>query len=116
MTQYCLCWSIPGGEVTKGLADDLQTYERLVEVGRERYNGELEVAGAQARLTQLDAAVERARRALDTLKESLRDMYRDPEHAIGSFLVVAGREPAVAVRDMRDTPKRFGELLTPDGR
>src|SRR5437667_4869596 len=103
-------------DVTNGLADDLQKYERLVEVGRERYSAELEIAGAQARLTQLDAAAERARRALDSLKDSLRAMYRDPEHALGSFLAAAGREPAVAVRDMRDTPKRFGELLTPDGR
>lgn len=108
--------SASGGEVTKGLADDLQTYERLVEVGRERYNGELEVAAAQARLTQLDAAAERARRALDTLKESLHGMYRDTEHALGSFLAAAGREPAAAVRDLRDTPERFGELLTPGGR
>jgi hypothetical protein len=108
--------SASGGEVTKGLADDLQTYERLVEVGRERYNGELEVAAAQARLTQLDAAAERARRALDTLKESLHAMYRDPEHALGSFVAAAGREPAAAVRDLRDTPERFGELLTPEGR
>src|SRR2546422_3809873 len=105
--------SASGGDVTKGLADDLQTYERLVEVGRERYNGELEVAGAQARLTQLDAAAERARRALDALKRSLRDVYRDPEHALALFL--AG-EPAVAVRDLRDTPERLGELLTPEGR
>jgi len=108
--------SVSGGDVTKGLADDLQTYERLVEVGRERYNGELEVAGAQARLTQLDAAAERARRALDALTKSLRVMYRDPEHALGSFLAVAGRDPAVASRDLRDRPERFGELLTPEGR
>src|SRR5438093_1109283 len=93
--------SATGGEVTKGLADDLQTYERLVDVGRERYNGELEVAAAQARLTQLDAAAERARRALDTLKESLRALYRDPGHALGSFLAAAGRDPAVASRDLR---------------
>src|SRR5207247_5744197 len=57
-----------------------------------------------------------ARRALDALTTSLRVMYRDPEHALRSFLGVAGREPAVAVRDLRDTPERFGELLTPEGR
>src|SRR5881409_1868684 len=85
-------------------------------MGRERYNGELEVAGAQVRLTQLDAAAERARRALDTLKKSLRAVYRDPEHALASFLPAAGREPAVAARDLRDTPERFGEMLTPGGR
>jgi Relaxase/Mobilisation nuclease domain len=108
--------SASGGEVTKGLADDLQMYERLVEVGRERYNGELEVAAAQARLARLDAAAERARRALDTLKGSLHAMYRDTEHALASFLAAAGREPAAAVRDLRDMPERFGELLTPGGR
>jgi len=105
-----------GAEVTKGLAHNLQTYERLVEVGRERYNGELQVAAAQARITQLDAAAERARRALDKLNQSLRAVYRDPEHALGSFLGGAGREPATAVRDLRDTPERFGDLLTPEGR
>ncbi len=108
--------SVSGGDVTKGLADDLQTYERLVEVGRERYNGELEVAGAQARLTQLDAAAERARRGLEALKQSLLAVYRDPDQALGSFLAAAGREPAPAVRDMREKPERFGELLTTDGR
>src|SRR2546428_6731600 len=107
--------SASGGEVTKGLADDLQTYERLVEVGRERYNGELEVAAAQARLTQLDAAAERARRALDTLKEWVHAMYRDPEHALGSFLASAGREPAPTLRALPDPPHRCGEPLSPPG-
>lgn len=101
-------------DVTKGLADDLQTYERLVEVGRQRYNVELESAAAQARLAQLDAAAERARRALDTLKQSLRAVYRDPDHALGSFLAAAGKDPAAAARQMQETPERFGELLTVD--
>lgn len=101
-------------DVTKGLADDLQTYERLVEVGRQRYNAELESAAAQARLAQLDAATERARRALDTLKQSLRAVYRDPDHALGSFLAAAGKDPAAAARQMQETPERFGELLTVD--
>ena len=101
-------------DVTKGLADDLQTYERLVEVGRQRYNAELESAAAQARLAQLDATAERARRALDTLKQSLRAVYRDPDHALGSFLAAAGKDPAAAARQMQETPERFGELLTVD--
>ncbi len=98
-------------DVTNGLADDLRTYERLVELGRERYNGDLEIAAAHARLAQLDAAAERARRALDTLKQSLRAVFRDPDQALGSFLGAAGREPAAALRDLRETPERFGELL-----
>src|SRR5881296_1692310 len=97
--------------VADGLADDLRTYERLVELGRERYNGELEIAAAQARLAQLDAAAGRARRALDTFKQSLRAVFRDPDQALASFLGAAGREPAAAVRDLRETPERFGELL-----
>lgn len=101
-------------DVTKGLADDLQTYERLVEVGRQRYDAELESAAAQARLAQLDAAAERARRAHDTLKQSLRAVYRDPDHALGSFLAAAGKDPAAAARQMQETPERFGELLTVD--
>src|SRR3989441_4500912 len=104
--------SVSGADVTKGLADDLQTYERLVEVGRERYNGELEVAGAQARLTQLDAAAERARRALDAIKKSLPAVYRDPEHALHSFLAAAGREPARAGRGPPGTPARVCAVAT----
>src|SRR3989442_15327171 len=80
-------------EVTTDLADDLRTYERLVELGRERYSGDLEIAAAQARLAQLDAAAERARRAFDTLKQSLRAVYRDPDHALGAFLTASGRDP-----------------------
>src|SRR6266705_3708319 len=99
-------------DVMKGLADDLRTYERLVELGRERYKGDLEIAAAHARLAQLDAAAERARRALDTLKQSLRALYRDPGHALGSFLATAGKDPAAAPRQMQETPERFGELLT----
>ncbi len=98
-------------DVTNDLAEDLRTYERLVELGRERYNRDLELAAAQARLAQLDAAAERARRALDTLKQSLRAVFRDPDQALGSFLGAAGREPAAALREMRETPERFGELL-----
>src|SRR5437879_12898920 len=101
-------------DVADGVADDLRTYERLVELGRERYNGDLEIAAAPARLAQLDAAAERARRALDTLKQSLRPGFRDPDHALSSFLGAARREPAAAVRDLRETPERFGELLGAD--
>src|SRR5437867_10309713 len=40
-------------DITTGLAEDLRTYERLVELGRERYSGDLQIAAAQARLAQL---------------------------------------------------------------
>ncbi len=98
-------------DVTSGLADDLRTYDRLVEVGRGRYNAEIELSAAQARLTQLDAAAEHAKRALEAFKESLRVVYRDPDRALTSFLTAGGPEPGAAVRDMRERPERFGELL-----
>src|SRR3989475_8429323 len=43
-------------DVTNGLADDLRTYERLVEVSRGRYNAEIELSAAQARPRRLVAA------------------------------------------------------------
>jgi hypothetical protein len=99
-------------DVTDGLADDLRTYERLVEVGRERYNAEIEMSAGQARLAQLDAATERAKKALEGFRETLRAVYRDPDHALTSFLSAGGPEPSAAVRDMRERPERFGDLVT----
>ena len=99
-------------DVTNGLADDLRTYERLVEVSRGRYNAEIELSAAQARLAQLDAAAARAKKALEGFKESLRAVYRNPDHALSSFLTAGGPEPTAAVRDMRERPERFGELLS----
>jgi MobA/VirD2-like, nuclease domain len=98
------------------LADDLRTYERLVEIGRGRYSAEMELSAAEARLAQLDAAAERAKKALEALRESLRAVYRDPDRALISFLSAGAREPPNAVRDMRERPERFGELLTAAGR
>jgi relaxase-like protein len=99
-------------EVTSDLADDLRTYERLVEVSRGRYNTEIELAAAQARLAQLDTAAARAKRALVGFKESLRAVYRNPDNALSSFLTAGDPEPTAAVRDIRERPERFGELLT----
>lgn len=99
-------------DLTSGLAEDLQTYERLVEVGRERYATEIEMSAAQARLTQLDAASQHAKRALEGFRESLRAVYRDPDRAFSSFLTAGGSEPSAAIQDMRERPERFGELLT----
>lgn len=98
-------------DLTSGLAEDLRTYERLVEVGRERYGAEMEVSAAQARLTQLDAASQRAKKVLESFRESLRAVYRDPDRALNSFLAKGFSEPATAVRDMRERPEQFGELL-----
>ena len=97
-------------DLTGGLAEDLQTYERLVEVGRERYGADMEVSAAQARLTQLDAASQRAQRVFENFRDSLRAVYRDPDRALNSFLAKGVSEPAAAVRGMRERPEQFGEL------
>src|SRR5258708_35144635 len=57
-------------------------------------------------------AAERAHGARHTLQQSFRAVYRDPDHALGSFLEASGRDPAGAVGDLRETPERFGELLS----
>ena len=101
-----------GRDVTEALAGDLRTYERLVEVSRERYNVENELSAAQARLVQLDTAIERAKKAFERLRESFRAAYRDPDRALVTYLTAAGPEEAAAVRDLRERPERFGELRT----
>jgi hypothetical protein len=108
-------WRVrPGRErdPTADLAENLRTYERLVELGRKRYHADLEMASAQARFAQLDAAAERTHHARHMLEQSFRAVHRDPDHALGSFLEASGRDPAGAVGDLRETPERFGELLS----
>src|SRR5258708_32904445 len=57
-------------------------------------------------------AAARVRGARHTLQQSFRAVYRDPDHALGSFLEASGRDPAGALGDLRETPERFGELLS----
>src|SRR5258708_26119982 len=57
-------------------------------------------------------AAEPAPGARHTLQQSFRAVYRDPDHALGSFMEASGRDPAGAVGDLRETPERFGELLS----
>ena len=99
-------------DLTSGLAEDLRTYERLVEVSRERYNAENELSAAQARLTQLDTTSERTKKAFERLRESFRAVYRDPDRALISFLTAGGPETGAVVRDLQERPERFGELCT----
>jgi len=97
-------------DVTNGLADELRTYERLVEVSRERYTTEMELSAAQARLAQLDATAGRAKQAFERLRNSFRAAYRDPDRALISFLTGGGPAQVAVVRDLQEKPEQFGEL------
>lgn len=80
-------------DLTSGLAEDLRTYERLVEVSRERYNTENELSAAHARLAHLDAFAERAKNAFDRFRDSLRAVYAIRTGRSARFLLWEARSP-----------------------
>lgn len=99
-----------GDEKLEAIGTDLKSYESVVELGRKRYEAEMEVAAATARLDQVSTAGERARQAREALRQSFTSVYRDPDRALAAFLVAAGERPQQAIRNLRDSPEQFGEL------
>ncbi len=100
-----------GDEKFEAIGKDLKSYESVIELGRKRYEAEMDVAAAAARLDQVSTAANRAEHARDALRRAFTDIYRDPDSAMAAFLAAAGRRPREAVRDLRDGPGRFGELI-----
>ena len=95
------------------LEAEFDVHDRVNELARERYSAERDVAAAEARVLQVDAALVRAERACAAFDAALAKAYRDPEAAKTAFLKTAsetGRSNAAAA--MRDNPERFGELVT----
>lgn len=95
------------------LEAEFDSHDRVNEMARERYSAERDVAAAEARVLQVDAALVRAERACAAFDAALAKAYRDPEAAKTAFLKTAsetGRSNAAAA--MRDNPERFGELVT----
>jgi hypothetical protein len=95
------------------LAQHLGTHERVVELTREHYLAQIDVSAARARVTQLDAAAERARGAMATFEAALGAVYRDPDHAYRTYLAVVERQGVTAATQaMRERPEQFGTLAT----
>ena len=95
------------------VASDLETRDRIVELTREQYLAQLDASAARARATQLDGAAARARDAVDRFDQALTSVFRDPEHAHRAYLrVVDEQGTAAATEAMRNSPEKFGALLT----
>ena len=100
------------GPTVKELAEELRKYERAIESGPGRYSADMETAAAQARLAQLDAAIERANKTREAFDKALAAVYRDPDGARKAFETAAERDLSGATRTMRSEPERYGELAT----
>jgi hypothetical protein len=104
--------SSPSSRVTT-LAQDLGTYERVMELTRERYQAQIDLSAARARVIQLEGATERAHATLGAFMGALASVYRDPDAAYWTYRAMAERDGmAAATLAMRERPERFGTLVT----
>lgn len=99
------------------LSVDFDAHDRVSELAQQRHAVERDVAGGEARLTQLGMALRREEQARASFEERIARAYRDPNATRDAFLRAAeqGGEREAAQR-MRDTPEAFGELRTVDAR
>jgi hypothetical protein len=92
---------------------EIRTHERIVELAREQYHAQIDVSAARTRLSQLDAAAERARLASAAFDRALAAVFRDPERAHGEYLEMVERAGVgAAAREMRERPEQFGRLAS----
>lgn len=104
---------VPRASRVDQVASDLETRDRVVELTREQYLAQLDASAARSRTVQLDAAAARARDAVDRFDQSLASVFRDPEHAHRAYLrMVDEQGTAVATEALRNSPEKFGSLLT----
>lgn len=103
---------------TASLEDDFDALDRVNELARERYSAERNVAAAEARVLQVEAALVRAERSRTAFDIALAKAYRDPEEAKATFLRLAEeRGTSDAAGAMRDKPEMLGKLVaTEEGR
>ena len=103
---------------TASLEDDFDALDRVNELTRERYSAERNVAAAEARVLQVEAALVRAERSRTAFDIALAKAYRDPEEAKATFLRLAEeRGTSNAAGAMRDKPEMLGKLVaTEEGR
>lgn len=95
----------------RGVARDLAKYEQVVEVSRKQYEAEIAATAARVRLSEVEAASERAMAAAASFHAALAAVYRDPAQAHGAFReAVESRGVLDALRTMRERPEEFGRL------
>jgi hypothetical protein len=95
----------------RSLARDLAKYEQVIEISRKQYEAEIAAAAARVRLSELEAASERAMAARASVNAALAAVYRDPARAHRAFLeAVESRGVSDALRTMRERPEEFGRL------
>lgn len=95
------------------LANDLATYERVVEFGRKQFNAHMAATAARTRTGEVLAATERAHTAQASFRKALAAVYQIPEEADRAFREAAERCGVLgAARSMRGRPEEFGRLVT----
>lgn len=93
--------------------NEIRTHERVVELTREQYHAQIDVSAARTRLSQLDAAAERARVASVAFDRAVAAVFRDPERAHSEYLAMVERAGVMAAtREMRERPEQFGALAS----
>lgn len=101
----------PGLSRAEAVAADLRVYERAVALEQDQYTAQIEATAARARLTQLEAAVERARTATEQFDRALMRVYRDPDTAHRAYVAMAEVDGVTAAtRAIAEHPSRFGAL------
>ncbi|NUP56550.1 MAG: relaxase/mobilization nuclease domain-containing protein [Gemmatimonadaceae bacterium] len=95
------------------VAAQLEAHERVGELTREQYHAQIDVSAARTRVSQLDAAAERARAATANFDRALAEVYRDPERVHSAYLALTEEKGvAAASQSMREHPEHFGALKT----
>lgn len=92
---------------------DFDKLERVAELGRKRYEVEMDIAGSHARLAQVDAVARSYESAQARLDAALTQIYRDPSAAKSNLVDAAVQAgDAEALARLRVSPERFGALNT----
>ena len=100
-------------QVVHEVAQDVRLYERVLNLGSERHEAELNASAAQARWTRFELMAEQARTSRSVCDQAFARVFRDPVHAFGTFVAAASREGLpMATRRLREQPEQFGALLS----
>jgi hypothetical protein len=97
------------------LAQDLASYEGLVEFGRRQFQAHIAATADRTRIEDVQAATQRAHPAQAGFRNALASVYQNPEEADRAFREAAERRGVLdAARSMREHPEEFGRLVTAD--
>lgn len=103
----------PSASIVDRVAEELTQYTRVTTLTTDLFRAHEARLAAEARLAQLDRAIEHTHRTFDAFDAALAKVYRSPDDARIAFLHLAhtrGVEHAVAV--LRDTPGKLAEPMT----